>query len=316
MHNYHTANNSFPPGAAGSRNQLNLMDGPGKACIAWMGWSAQGLLLSYMEGNPIYNAINFNFDPISWPSYPYNSTLSNTRLAIFLCPSDGLAGQQFINNYYACEGTYFDGAGNADNDRCIGSNTTGMFAYQYAYGLQQITDGSSNTVAFSEGLVGNGSDNNRQKWVTGVNVDALGNQANTDAWSLIPPGQQPPGPTMSNILAQCNSVFATATNGNGLSTNRGWYWAWGAEAQTLFNTIVPPSSTQYQWGQCRFGCQPCGTYSTDHANLTNATSNHPGGCNVMLGDGSVRFIKSSIAMNTWWSLGTKSNGEVVSADSY
>jgi hypothetical protein len=30
----------------------------------------------------------------------------------------------------------------------------------------------------------------------------------------------------------------------------------------------------------------------------------------------VRFIKSSISINTWWSLGTKANGEVVSSDSY
>ena len=121
---------------------------------------------------------------------------------------------------------------------------------------------------------------------------------------------------MSNILQSCSSVFATAGPNAGLSSNRGWYWAWGAEAQSLFSTIVPPSSTQYQWGQCRFGCQGCGTFSTDHAQITNATSNHPGGANVLLGDGSVRFIKSTIAINTWWSLGTRANGEIVSADSY
>jgi prepilin-type processing-associated H-X9-DG protein len=121
---------------------------------------------------------------------------------------------------------------------------------------------------------------------------------------------------MSNILQTCNSVFANAVPNNGLSTNRGWYWAWGAESMSLFSTIVPPSSTQYQWGQCRFGCQGCGTYSTDHAHITNATSNHPGGADVLLGDGSVRFVKSSIAMSVWWSLGTRDHGEVVSPDSY
>src|SRR4051794_10220583 len=101
MHNYHTANGAFPPGAAASFNQLNLQDGPGKLCVNWMGWSAQGMLLGYMEAMPIYNAINFNFDPISWPSAPYNLTLVNTRLATFLCPSDSLAGRQFNNSYYA-----------------------------------------------------------------------------------------------------------------------------------------------------------------------------------------------------------------------
>ena len=45
-------------------------------------------------------------------------------------------------------------------------------------------------------------------------------------------------------------------------------------------------------------------------------SNHPGGCNVLFGDGSVRFVKSTLNMMTWWALGTRSDGEVISADSY
>jgi prepilin-type N-terminal cleavage/methylation domain-containing protein len=105
IHNYHTANNTFPPGTAASKNNLNPMDGGGIACADWMGWSAQGLMLNYIEQGPLYNAINFNFDPISWPSYPFNSTASNTKIAGFLCPSDGRAGISFINNYYASEGT-------------------------------------------------------------------------------------------------------------------------------------------------------------------------------------------------------------------
>jgi hypothetical protein len=36
----------------------------------------------------------------------------------------------------------------------------------------------------------------------------------------------------------------------------------------------------------------------------------------MMADGSVRFMKSSINMVVWWALGTKANGEVISADSY
>ena len=48
----------------------------------------------------------------------------------------------------------------------------------------------------------------------------------------------------------------------------------------------------------------------------NANSNHPGGANFLFADGGVRFIKSSIAIKTYWALGTKGNGEVVSSDSY
>ena len=84
----------------------------------------------------------------------------------------------------------------------------------------------------------------------------------------------------------------------------------------MFNTIVPPSSTQYPWGQCRFGCGHAATYSSDHSNITNANSNHPGGANVVMADGSVRFVKSTLATNIWWALGTRAGGEVVSSDAY
>jgi prepilin-type processing-associated H-X9-DG protein len=46
------------------------------------------------------------------------------------------------------------------------------------------------------------------------------------------------------------------------------------------------------------------------------SSRHPGGVNAMMGDGTVRFIKSSIALSTWRAIGTRGGGEVVSSDSY
>jgi prepilin-type processing-associated H-X9-DG protein len=43
---------------------------------------------------------------------------------------------------------------------------------------------------------------------------------------------------------------------------------------------------------------------------------HPGGANVLMGDGSVRFIKQSINLLTWQALSSRGVGEVISADSY
>ena len=95
--------------------------------------------------------------------------------------------------------------------------------------------------------------------------------------------------------------------------NKGWRWGNEATGSSLFNTIIPPSSTQYPWSGCRADNQG-GPVS--NGNFENANSFHPGGCNIGFADGSVRFIKSSISMNTWWALGTKADGEVISSDSY
>jgi prepilin-type processing-associated H-X9-DG protein len=46
------------------------------------------------------------------------------------------------------------------------------------------------------------------------------------------------------------------------------------------------------------------------------TSNHPGGVNLGLADGSVRFVKDSVGLQPWWALGTRAGGEVISSDQY
>jgi len=48
----------------------------------------------------------------------------------------------------------------------------------------------------------------------------------------------------------------------------------------------------------------------------NSRSYHPGGANSLLGDGSVRFVKSTIDGMVWRALGTVAGGEVISSDSY
>jgi prepilin-type processing-associated H-X9-DG protein len=43
---------------------------------------------------------------------------------------------------------------------------------------------------------------------------------------------------------------------------------------------------------------------------------HPGGVNMCLADGSVRFVKDTVALSAWWALGTRNGGEVLSSDQY
>jgi prepilin-type processing-associated H-X9-DG protein len=59
-----------------------------------------------------------------------------------------------------------------------------------------------------------------------------------------------------------------------------------------------------------------GSQDYDSQVVVTVTSRHPGGVNVILGDGSCRFIKQSINPTIWTALGTVAGGEVVDAGAY
>ncbi len=319
MHNYHTAYDSFPMGVSASKSTWNAGKCGVGACgqVTWDGWSVHGMLLPYLEQTAVYNAINFSFDPLVCNSGQFQSTALYTSIPGFLCPSDSNNGPKlgYINNYYGSIGTTIGVVQN------YGQNSTGIFSYQQPYGLRDITDGSGNTVAFGEALVGNGLNQGRgggPQGYKGNGVAIAGYCWNYDASSNA-------NYYLQTGLPACNagwsSIVTSGSNSNAtLGVNRGQYWGWGAEAMTLFNTIVPPNSSDYQWSFCRGGCNGCCGGSpcalADHSEIANSNSNHPGGANILFGDGHVQFIKGSIGIKVWWSLGTKANGEIIGSDAY
>ena len=158
MHNYHSSMNCFPCGSIASRKSLTSYGGHH--------WSAHAQLLGYMEQRPIYNALNFSWapnigntnKPTSLPSR-VNWTGYVSEISVFMCPSDGQQrppGQMshYGTNYFASIGTT-----TATNDHI----STGMFAHDNwnkhnatAYSVADVTDGTSNTIAFGEALRGHG----------------------------------------------------------------------------------------------------------------------------------------------------------------
>ena len=327
MHNYHSGNNSFPQGHSQAAAAANYSGG----YAGWTEWSAQAEMLSFIEQGSIYNSINFSFCAGQGYGYSCNSTATYATINSFLCPSDNNAkgiqpvqsasafGPTPNNNSYkgsvgttTSSGTSALGYGSCPPDPlriatsyACAPYSTGVFAYWISYGLRDITDGSSNTIAYAESLVGDpaiASNAKRSNAVLGVTAAAT--YDTTDATTLLANG---------NLVTALQACTAAYQSGSNISNDNGNRWAWGAVGMTLFQTIVPPNSTQYPWNSCRTSCPGC---SADDSSYSNAQSNHSGGSNFLMADGSVKFIKSTVAMQTYMALGTRANGEVISADAY
>jgi prepilin-type N-terminal cleavage/methylation domain-containing protein/prepilin-type processing-associated H-X9-DG protein len=308
LHNYHQTNDCFVLGVSNYQ--------PATA-YHWDSWSSHAMLLANLEQTALYNAINFMVGNNAANSYGWyaNATVNYTRCTVYLCPSDANAGSLSLLrsadgrmdvldvNYVASAGTTTNSPNNtAATNTWATQGSTGLFWWYKSYGVRDCTDGTSNTVAFSEAKVSTSSANGNSM----QGVPAAGTTANTG------PQQYDARNSPTTILAGlsgCTSYYQQKKN---LNAFRGIFWEVGSLGMTMFNTIVPPSSTQYPWGDCR---GTGGGYPND-ATFANANSYHPGGANCLFADGSVHFIKSSINMFTWWGLGTRAGGEVISADSY
>jgi prepilin-type processing-associated H-X9-DG protein len=297
LHNYHSTNDSFPLGSILAHLTATTYGGNK--------WSPHAQLLAYMEQMAVYNAINFSWAPqgggaTGLPTL-IHSTVQRTQVNSFLCPSDGqINGVNGHTNYHGSTGT---------TTQPGAQTTTGLFQHDSAkhnarpVGMNAMTDGSSNTVAFSEALIGAGQWSNimYRNDIDGASIPTTA--IVQDAWS-----------NYQGVLAAlntCTALVNSKKSSRPATNNRGAVWTHGNDGLTLFNTIVPPNAQQYQWGACKNGATYAG-----NSQFANANSNHPGGANVLFVDGSVHFIKTSINMQTYWKLGTRADGEVISANSY
>jgi prepilin-type N-terminal cleavage/methylation domain-containing protein/prepilin-type processing-associated H-X9-DG protein len=319
MQNYNTAIGCFPIGQSWATDTASSAYNP-----ASNPWGHFPQMLGFLEQGTIFNACNFAWSPATSLNIAYytNSTVTNTQISAFICPSDGVSPTQatpsgsvfeFNCNYVGSTGTTINSVGNPTQTATI-QQTTGIFGFDNptrhnvpVYTMASVTDGSSNTIAYSEHLVGGGTgsftDPYRVSW---GGVSQAGAVVKQDAWAVGVP-------VVAQALRAC-ARFASQNIGNTAVgyTNAGTSLWIGWLDCTLFNTIAPPNHSQYAFA----ACDSRGDGALTRAGIVNATSHHPGGANFAFVDGSVHFIKNSISLQTYWSFGTRADGEVINSDSY
>jgi prepilin-type N-terminal cleavage/methylation domain-containing protein/prepilin-type processing-associated H-X9-DG protein len=297
LHNYHDALGCFPFGKGPDYTAVL----PNAALYAR--WSAHSQILPYLEQTNLSAAIDFRFPPetpdIGEPGLLYlpgyqdpnraNATVCRIQLATFLCPSDMSVSGNWPgqNNYVANEGTWLcdltDGVVNmmAPNERPLG-----VFYNKSCVRLASVIDGTSQTAFFSEKIRGQGFPNPR-----------------SDMFMM----------SMTNSLDQtyqtCQGMSASMAMP--LLSNQGASWAMGEMVSTTYNHVSTPNTRT-----CA-GMDSSMMMGGSMANMPvdiPPSSYHPGGANVLFGDGGVRFLKDSIALPVWRALGTRNAGEIVSND--
>ncbi len=323
MHNYHSSVGSFPPGGTNTGNVETI-----GTTGAWGNWSAFSMMLPYMEQGPIYASCNFSVVNQGYGAGTdgaMNSTATVTTINAFLCPSaprlnggnwTSYYGSAYPNiNYFASVGSslcqYAGGpAGVAYNDGNGNSAApNGPFeVFGPVFGVRDITDGTSNTIAFGEWRTGDGN-----QGILSIPQDVIRVSGTLPAGFTLGPVMNMPlgGAYLNNFLQNCAgaapSSVGTSNNWSGL----GQFWCQGLFGDTVGSILTAPNSNYPNCAIYQFGGDNDGSYGN-----YGLSSYHPGGANVCMADGSVRFLKATTNQVTMWQLASRAQGEVVSSDSY
>ncbi len=257
LHNYHGSLGAFPSGYVSS-TQANLPAG-GDTGTGW-GWGA--MILSSLEQSPISSALNFSL----FTTDPGSQTIRQTRLSVFLCPSN-TGGSSFltINNGSGntlvndlASGQYVAVAGQWEPEEYAFLDN-GIFYRNSKISLRDITDGSSTTL-----MAGERSQNvANASW---VGMIPTGKSCNNPAWSVH----------------DCEATCVLVLGHTGPSPEEPW--------------VDVPNNAK--------------------SGVDDFHSLHPGGCNFLFGDGSIRFVKATINAQVFSQLATRAGGEVVGSDQF
>jgi len=294
-HNYHQVQNTFPA-------NMYLHPQYSTTSYNWNNASWIVYLLPSMEQQALYNAINFSFmwgtNNVGWKSTmslgQQNSTVRLTVINSLLCPSDPSAptdtiNADEINNDMAAGTSYVGNVG----DNCLNCGTcpsSGVSTFNATQGYAcrglQLGDPPGGAVVPPPPGTGSGI---FWRQCNGVSI----NQITDGTTNTFLAGEQIMKVTRWNAWVEANQcVGSTALPLNYLAPNT----AISTNGSIVVSTGATDTGTWWHWYSFR--------------------SQHPGGGNFAMCDGSVKFIKSSISMPVYQGLSTRAVGEVISSDAF
>jgi prepilin-type N-terminal cleavage/methylation domain-containing protein/prepilin-type processing-associated H-X9-DG protein len=306
FHNYHDSNQSFP-------NTFKLLQDADPTAhpdfAGKYGPSAFVLILPYLEQESLYRQIDTNksaFSSDNLPLHPPNqlpdfvlNPAYSTALPVFLCPSTP-SGSPTADFSQALGNSITDfnlrlilapplilGRTDYAPDAGLTADVPGLNVRTAAsiiaappsppVRITDVTDGASNTVMIVE-------DAGRPSWYSSKGLvtsgPAIGNYE-----------AGPNGPTPQGGGAWADPLNYIATHGSDPSGT-------GIAAGGGFRGIP-----QAPWS-CAILC----------SNDSEIFAFHPGGCNALFGDGSVRFLQAGLSLNQLAALLSRAGGEVMNFD--
>ncbi|VTT98745.1 Prepilin-type N-terminal cleavage/methylation domain-containing protein OS=Singulisphaera acidiphila (strain ATCC BAA-1392 / DSM 18658 / VKM B-2454 / MOB10) GN=Sinac_6750 PE=4 SV=1: N_methyl: SBP_bac_10 [Gemmataceae bacterium] len=261
LHNHHAAVGRFPPGRGAPAPAI---------------FSPHAHLLPHLEQDAVRGLIDFSQAPVTYTVPPAtvhdgtrNLAAATTAVRIFACPADATGGRVPGSSYAGT--SYAACAGSGANSGLL-ATADGVFFLGSGLRLEDITDGTTNTAAFSERLVGEGG-----------------------------PGPGDPRRAMLELPGSGDTTAATCVPAGGTwNTDRGAKWILGNYGNTLYNHADLPNPAG-----------PDCLNATQQKGRLAARSAHSGGVNVLACDGGVRFVGDAVSLPAWQPLATRSGGEPI-----
>ena len=288
LHNYHDAYKSFPSG-----NSRFCRPG---TTTAWNGYTPFLTLMPFYEQGALYELAtagpNSGIDPSA------GSPWADSVIKPLICPSDSFARGTFGRVCYVHSLGDFPDKNNLSgtaSERILENNrgpfvrsaatnmTTNDFQCKW-HGMGSISDGTSNTLVFSERCVT--ARRNTIRGAYALSIPEIDNTIGTGLavrpWFCLNTKE---GTGYKTTLAiQKDDHFGTR-------------WADG-RGPSSFSTILPPNSPSCSGGPLDY----------DARMMVAASSYHTGGVNIAVADGSVQFASDTINSGTLTDTTTPTSG--------